>query len=40
MKNKQVRQMAKGAYPLIPNPAVTRSIAVAIANQSHRAKRF
>jgi hypothetical protein len=40
IKNKQVRQIANGAYPLMPNPAVTISIAVAIANQSHRAKRF
>ncbi len=40
IKNKQVRQIRKGAYHFIPNHRVTMSIAVAIANQIHRAKRF
>lgn len=40
IKNKQVRQIRNGIYPFMPNHRVTISIAVAIANHIHRAKRF
>lgn len=40
IKKRQVRQIANGAYHVIPNHAVTINIALAIPNPIPQAKRF